>query len=94
MDNSLQNTISTAWNKSKWIVKGGIIGLMALLMMIPMLYVKDIIKEREQRQQEATREISSKWAGRQNIIGPVIGIPFLRSDSGDTSKKAATKHIA
>jgi inner membrane protein len=94
MSTSIEQTVTTVWNKSKWIIKGGIIGLMALLMMIPMLYVKSIIQEREQRQQEATREISSKWAGRQNIIGPVIGIPFWRSDSGDTARKAASKHIA
>jgi inner membrane protein len=64
-------------------------------MMIPMLYVKNIILEREERQQQATREISSKWAGPQNIIGPVIGIPFWKTDDADTSsKKPVTKHIA
>lgn len=94
MDNSLQNTISTAWNKSKWIVKGGIIGLMALLMMIPMLYVKNLIVEREERQKQVTREITSKWAGKQNIVGPVIGIPYWNVDDNDTLRKNASKNIA
>lgn len=94
MDTSLEQTAATVWNKSKWLVKGGIIALMALLMMIPLIYVKNIIYERQERQQEATREISSKWAGRQNIIGPVIGIPFWKTDDADTAKKAASKHIA
>ncbi|OSZ80818.1 cell envelope integrity protein CreD [Chitinophagaceae bacterium IBVUCB2] len=94
MDNSLQNTISTAWNKSKWIVKGGIIGLMALLMMIPMLYVKSLIVEREERQKQVTREIRSKWAGKQNIVGPVIGIPYWNVDDNDTLRKNASKNIA
>ena len=95
METSFEQTITTVWNKSKWIVKGCIIAGMALLLMIPMLYVKSIIIEREQRQQEVTSEISSKWAGRQNITGPVIGIPFWMSDEADTSsKKPATKHIA
>ena len=94
METALEQTLTKAWHKSKWIIKGCIIGVMALVMMIPMLYVKDLIFERQERQQEVTREISSKWAGPQNIIGPVIGIPFWKSDQADTSKKAATKHIA
>lgn len=95
METTLQDTVKTAWQKSKWIVKGCIIGFLALLMMIPMLYVKSLIHEREERQKEATREITGKWAGQQNIIGPVIGVPFWRSDDTDTaSKKSFEKHIA
>lgn len=94
MDNSLQNTISTAWNKSKWIVKGGIIGLMALLLMIPMLYVKELILEREERQKQVTKEISSKWSGKQNIVGPVIAVPYWNADTNDTLRKNASKSIA
>ena len=95
MDTSLEKTMNTAWQKSKWIVKGCIIGLLALMMMIPMLYVKSLIHEREERQQEATREITSKWAGPQNIIGPVLSIPYWESDPADSSRKTVNrKHIA
>jgi inner membrane protein len=95
METTLQDTVKTAWQKSKWIVKGCIIGFLALLMMIPMLYVKSLIFEREERQQEAAREITSKWAGQQNVIGPVIGVPFWREVYGDTgSKKKMEKHTA
>jgi inner membrane protein len=95
METNLQETVTTAWHKSKWIVKGFIIGFLALLMMIPMLYVKNLIIEREERQREVTHEISSKWAGKQNIIGPVIGIPYWESDPGDSgSAKIKRKHIA
>lgn len=95
METTLQDTVKTAWQKSKWIVKGCIIGFLALLMMIPMLYVKSLIFEREERQQEAAREITGKWAGRQNIIGPVIGVPFWSTDVSDTnSKKAVYKRTA
>ncbi len=94
-ETNLQETIKTAWHKSKWIVKGFIIGFIALFLMIPMLYVKNLVLEREERQREAAREISSKWAGPQNIIGPVIGIPFWESDAADTSnKRKPVKHIA
>ncbi len=94
METSLENTAATAWQKSKWIVKGCIIGFMALLLMVPMLYVKNLIYERQERQQEATKEITSKWATRQNIIGPVVGVPFWKTDETDTGKKPVSKHIA
>lgn len=95
METAFAQTVKTAWQKSKWIIKGCIIGCLALILMIPMLYVKDIIREREQRQREAAAEISSKWAGPQNIIGPVIGIPFWKSTGGDTSaRKNVYKQIA
>lgn len=88
METTTESTPTNVWQKSKWLVKGCIIGCLALVMMIPMLYVKNLIIEREDRQKEATREISSKWAGPQNIIGPVIGIPYWETIGTDTSGKA------
>lgn len=68
---------------------------MALLMMIPMLYVKSLVREREERQQEASREITSKWAGPQHVVGPVLGVPFRKVVNGDTGTKQKTeRHIA
>ncbi len=95
METSISETIGTAWQKSKWIVKGFIIGLLALLLLIPVMYVKNLIYERQERQEQATREITGKWAGRQNIIGPVLGIPFWDNATDDTSSaKKIIRRIA
>ena len=95
METTLQETVKTAWHKSKWIIKGCIIGFLALVMMIPILYVKNLVCEREERQKEAAREISSKWAGPQNVTGPVLCIPFWKESEGDTgARKTLTRHIA
>jgi inner membrane protein len=94
METTLQQTVSNAWHKSKWIIKGGVIGVIALLMLIPMLYVKSLIFEREKRQKEATHEITGKWAGPQNLIGPVIGVPFWKTEEDTAQKGYKTKHIA
>src|SRR5258706_1846792 len=94
METTLQQTVKTAWNKSKWIIKGGIIGVIALLMLIPMLYVKSLIFEREKRQQEAAYEITGKWAGPQNMIGPVIAIPFWKTEEDTAQRTYTAKHIA
>lgn len=94
METTLQQTARTVWQKSKWLIKGGIIGVIALLMLIPMLYVKNLIFEREKRQQEAALEITSKWAGPQNLIGPVIVIPFWKTEEDTANKLYTTKHVA
>jgi inner membrane protein len=93
-NDSLVSTAGVLWQKSKWIIKGCIIGLMAILFMIPMMYVKELIVEREERQREVTREISSKWAGAQNIAGPVLCIPYYNSQPNSEGKLVTTKHVA
>ncbi|HEX7902541.1 MAG TPA: cell envelope integrity protein CreD [Chitinophagaceae bacterium] len=70
---TIENSI---WQKSKLLIKGIIIGVLVLLLLIPAYFVQNLIKEREERQKEAVTEVNSKWAGRQNIIGPVLVIPY------------------
>lgn len=72
----MESTINNIWQKSKLLIKGLMIGVLVLLLLVPAFFVQDLIKEREQRQKEAVTEVSSKWAGRQNITGPVLVIPF------------------
>ncbi len=94
METTLEQTVKTAWNKSKWLIKGGIVGIISLLLLIPMLYVKNLIFEREKRQQEAAHEITAKWAGPQNLIGPIIAVPFWKTVEDTAHKIYTTRHIA
>ncbi|HUC81888.1 MAG TPA: cell envelope integrity protein CreD [Flavisolibacter sp.] len=90
----METTVSSVWTKSKLLVKSGIIGLILLVLQIPSYYVKELIEERETRQKEAMNEVSSKWAGKQNIMGPVLVIPYWQSvNSGDTQQEK-TKRLA
>lgn len=72
----MDTTVNNVWQKSKLLIKGLIIGILVLLLLIPAYFVQNLIKEREERQKEAVTEVNSKWAGRQNIIGPVLVIPY------------------
>ncbi|MBS1653944.1 MAG: cell envelope integrity protein CreD [Bacteroidetes bacterium] len=67
----------TALQTGKLLVKGLLIGLMILLLLIPAFFVQNLVQEREQRQKDAFTEVSSKWAGKQNITGPVLVIPYM-----------------
>jgi len=90
METIIQNT----WQKSKVIVKGLMIGVLALLLLIPADFVQNLIKEREARQKEAITEVSSKWAGRQNITGPVLVIPYTKAGKDNNGLSITIKSFA
>ena len=90
----METVAQSVWTKSKLLIKSIIIGLIILLLQIPTYYVKNLIEEREERQKEAIAEVSSKWAGRQNIVGPVLVVPFWQSNNDADTVKTKTKHLA
>ena len=56
-----------------------IITVLMLLLMLPASWIKDIIRERENMNKEAVAEVSEKWAGSQEINGPILTIPITYS---------------
>ncbi|GAA4322237.1 cell envelope integrity protein CreD [Flaviaesturariibacter amylovorans] len=67
------------WSQTRLLVKVGLIGLIMAVLMIPTWQVRELIREREARQQEAVKEVSSKWAGRQVLTGPQLVLPYRSS---------------
>lgn len=76
--NSLANK---TWLKA--LITGGLI----LVMLIPIAFVVNLIEERQQRQEDVKKEVSSKWAGSQSITFPYLYIPYhvIVSNKKDTS---------
>ena len=70
------NEKSNYWVKGKLFVKCIIIFFMALALWIPTNFIMEVIKEREGRQKEAIADISSKWAGKQVVTGPLLMLPY------------------
>jgi inner membrane protein len=83
-----------AWSKGKVLIKGMMIAGLVLLLLIPTFYVQNLVSEREARQKEAIQEVSSKWAARQTITGPVIVIPYWQTDVSNPNKPISIKHHA
>lgn len=69
------------------ILKLGIILFLVLLLLIPMESVKDLIRERKNRDQAVSNEIASKWGNKQVVSGPIIGIPYTRSYNVNTTNE-------
>ncbi|MFL5787392.1 MAG: cell envelope integrity protein CreD [Flavisolibacter sp.] len=88
---NIEITANNIVSGGKLLIKSLIIGLIVLILLLPTFSVESLIKEREQRQREAITEVSSKWAGNQNISGPVIVLPYWETDS---LQKLRYKHYA
>jgi len=56
--------------------KVAIIKIIALLLLIPTVMVKDLIGERENIQFSAISEVSEKWGENQTITDPFISISY------------------
>jgi inner membrane protein len=90
----METVASNVWQKSKLLVKGLLIGGLVLLLLIPAYFVQNVISERESRQKEAFNEVSSKWAGSQNITGPVLVLPYTESFTSANGQTTILKRLA
>src|SRR3954467_1767071 len=52
-----------------------IVGL-ALVLLVPIVMIWGLVSERQDRNKEATAEVSSKWGSTQTIIGPALVLPY------------------
>ena len=64
------------WLKQSVTIRLITIGILILLLLIPVSMVESLIREREYRQEEAIREVSSKWGEQQTITGLVLTVPY------------------
>src|SRR5689334_5883762 len=52
------------------------VGVLVLLLLIPLAMITGVLSDRLQRRNEAVSDITSSWGKEQNVIGPVLGIPY------------------
>src|SRR5947208_8844310 len=52
------------------------VGALVLVRLIPLAMITGVLRERLQRRNEAVAAITSSWGGEQNVIAPVLGIPY------------------
>lgn len=82
------------WSANRLTIKGCIVGFLILAMLIPTLFIMELISERAQRQAEVKTEVSSKWAGAQTISGPLLVIPYLETTKNNEGKIIVAKKYA
>lgn len=62
--------------KQSLFIKIANIGIIIILLMIPNTIIKELISERNGNQRTVIREVSAKWGKEQQIVGPVLTIPY------------------
>src|ERR1051325_8476781 len=52
------------------------VGALVLVLLVPLLMITGVLNDRLMRRNEAVSDIISSWGKEQNLIGPVLGIPY------------------
>ena len=68
------STTSNVWQSNTFRLV--LIGALTLVLLIPLLLVQNLVRERKERQQEVINEIDSKWGCEVFFYGPILKIPY------------------
>lgn len=64
------------WLRNSITAKMIVVGFLLLVLLIPLLFVQNLIEERAKRQQEVVKEINEKWGNEVVLSGPILKIPY------------------
>ncbi|RYE11735.1 MAG: hypothetical protein EOP51_32645 [Sphingobacteriales bacterium] len=82
------------WLKESATVKVVFIGILTLVLLIPSLLIQNLINERAVRQEETIAEVSDAWSGSQLIKGPVLVIPYKKTEQYlDAARKETSREV-
>ncbi|PHR11100.1 MAG: cell envelope integrity protein CreD [Aequorivita sp.] len=64
------------WMRNSITARMLVVGFLLLVLLIPLEFVKSLIDERANRQEEVVREINEKWGNEVLLSGPILKIPY------------------
>lgn len=76
MENSSQQNKFVQWLKNSITARMIMIITIILILLIPLSYIKDLIREREYRQDDVINEINNKWGKDVLLYGPILKVPY------------------
>lgn len=68
-------------------LKSIIISVLVLVLWAATMLIQGLIDERQNRQQEAISEVSSKWGQQQTLSGPVLTVPYIEYEKNPDAYK-------
>ena len=57
------------------------IGFLTLILLIPLYFVQDLVRERKYRQNDVVEEINKKWGEEVFFYGPILKVPYNTYDA-------------
>ncbi len=76
MENQKTKKSFGQWIKTSLTMRMLMVGILVLVLLIPLAYIKDLIKERSYRQEEVINEINQKWGNEVLLYGPILKVPY------------------
>lgn len=74
-------------------VKMVLLAFMGLMLLIPLVLIGEVIRERAQNAETARVEIGALWASAQTVTGPVLNVPGTKVVGDDGRYVTTTMHI-
>jgi inner membrane protein len=87
-----ENAKQEKWYQSMT-VKMVLLGILGLMLMIPLVLIMEVIRERSQNAESARTEIGNLWASAQTITGPVLNVPGTKVIADDGRYVTTTMHM-
>lgn len=87
-----ENATHEKWYQSMT-VKMVLLGILGLMLMIPLVLIMEVIRERSQNAETARTEIGNLWASAQTVTGPVLNVPGTKVIADDGRYVTTTMHI-
>jgi inner membrane protein len=86
--NNAEETIyqTTTTRSNKILVKGAITAALIGIMMIPTVFISDLVQERQSRNETVVNEVDSRWALAQTLSGPYIFLPYKFNTTDPSGK--------
>ncbi len=85
------------WIKTSITARMLMVGFLILILLIPLFFIENLIRERSQRQTEVINEINQQWGNEVLIYGPILKVPYKtykeKTVTDKNTKKVYTETI-
>ena len=71
-----------------------VISIVSLLLLIPLGLVEGIVTERSSYRYEVALDIAQSWTGKQDVVGPILSVPYKRKITHKIWDKELEKYIS
>ncbi len=97
MENQKQKKSFAQWLKTSITVRMLMVGILILVLLIPLSYIKSLIQERASRQKEVIHDNNKKWGNEVLLYGPILKVPYqihnLKKTWDDKTKSYSQEDI-
>ena len=77
MENQKPKKSFGQWIKTSITIRMLMVGILILVLLIPLSYIKSLIQERSIRQEQTVvSDINQKWGNQVMLYGPILKIPY------------------